>query len=82
MSSRSALSALIIASSLLLSPAASAQDPLTRAATGVGKIIAAQGNAALLEIRQEFQKDLLERLRPTVPQPETPAPELPARSDC
>lgn len=53
---------------------ASAQDPLlTRAATGVGKLIAAQGNAALLEIREELRKDLLNRLRPAVPAPDTAA---------
>jgi hypothetical protein len=67
---------------LALSPSltASAQDPLlTRAATGVGKLIAAQGNAALLEIREELRQDLLERLRPAVPAPDPAASDLPAQ---
>lgn len=60
---------------------ASAQDPLlTRAATGVGKLIAAQGNAALLEIREELQKDLLKRLRPAVPVPDSGSADESAQS--
>lgn len=40
-----------------------------RIATGVGYWIAAQGNAALREIRHDLQKDLADRLQPLLPAP-------------
>lgn len=40
-----------------------------RIATGVGQWIAAQGNAALEDIREDLQKDLADRLKPVLPAP-------------
>jgi hypothetical protein len=52
------------------------------ASSGLGIVIASQGNLALRQIRQEMQQDLPVRLRPTLSQPAEPssagadAPEL------
>ncbi|MDT0497964.1 hypothetical protein RM530_11405 [Algiphilus sp. W345] len=40
-----------------------------RAATGIGQYIAAQGNAALAELRQRFVAELSDRIQLFVPEP-------------
>jgi len=50
---------------------ATADDSLTdRAASAVGHYIAAQGNAALVQIREELTRDLARQIRPYLPEPE------------
>lgn len=51
-----------------------------RAAATVGSVIAAQGNAALAEIRREVKESLVQQLKPFLPQP-APAvpPQAPSR---
>ncbi len=56
--------ALLLASSL---PAAAADSSGARIATGVGRVIAAQGNVALVRIREELKDNLLETLKPLLP---------------
>lgn len=55
----------------LSSFAANAADPRLsgRAATGIGQYIAAQGNAALAELRQRFMAELSDQIRLFVPEP-------------
>ena len=50
-------------------PAAANQAPGARLATGVGQWIAAQGNAALREIREDFRKRMNETFKPVLPAP-------------
>jgi hypothetical protein len=59
----------ILAASLMLaaSASASADDGLSRVATGVGRAIATQGNAALMSIREEIRETLRETLAPLLP---------------
>jgi len=66
---RKTLLQLIAAATLIgASTAASAAEPVgTRVVTGLGHWIAAQGNAALREIRDDLRKDLTDRLAPLVP---------------
>ena len=56
--------ALLLASSL---PAAADDSAGTRIATGVGRVIATQGNVALARIREELKDNLLETLKPLLP---------------
>lgn len=63
----------LIASLLLLAAAPGAQaasDPTQRVSTGVGRWIAAQGNAALRDITEDMRRELERDLRPLVPAPE------------
>lgn len=65
---RKALSVLLAASLLGLSNAASADEGLTqRVATGVGRVIAAQGNAALVQIREELGQTIEKTIQPWLP---------------
>lgn len=75
--------ALALSLAAFTGPAAAAQDSLpARAATAVGLAIASQGNAALVQIREELKDTLLEQLRPYLPRP-TEAPAVPAeRADA
>lgn len=65
--------------------AAADEGIATRTAVAVGHIIAAQGNAALVEIRRELKDALLEQVKPLLPkpapeaQPAAPAPALARR---
>jgi hypothetical protein len=53
---------------------ASAEDNLpTRAASALSAVIASQGNAALVQIREELKDNLRERLAPYLPRPEVAA---------
>lgn len=76
------VAALALSLAALTGPAA-AQDSLpARAATAVGHAIASQGNAALVQIREELKDTLLEQLRPYLPSP-AEAPAVPAeRADA
>lgn len=52
--------------------AAHADDSLTqRVVTGVGQVIAAQGNAALAQIRSELGETIEQAIKPLLPAPET-----------
>ncbi len=74
---RKTLTTLALAAALLGSAtAASAQEPLMqRLATGVGQIIAAQGNAALSDIRDELRDSFKRSVEPLLPRDAAPAPE-------
>lgn len=77
------LSSLLLASTLAgaSNPAAAAESLGDRAAVAVGHWIAAQGNQALRDIREEFRERLLETLKPVLPAPATaPAVTAPAAS--
>lgn len=51
-----------------LSSAASADEGLAqRVATGVGRVIAAQGNAALMQIREELGQTIEKTIQPWLP---------------
>ena len=50
-------------------PAAAAESAGTRAATAVGHWVAAQGNAALRDIRDDLRKRLADALKPQLPAP-------------
>jgi hypothetical protein len=69
MKTRTVLSTLVLASTLLgFNAAAQADDGLgQRVATGVGRVIAAQGNAALVQIREELRETVENRLAPYLP---------------
>ena len=55
---------------LCFSTGANAGESLPeRAVEALGAVIASQGNAALLEIRQELKDTLLEQLKPLLPRP-------------
>lgn len=84
---RNTLKAALAATALLgISATAQADDSLThRVATGVGQVIAAQGNAALIQIREELQQRLIETVSPLLPSPELagqPAPATPDGADA
>ena len=58
---------------------ASAQGNLpARAVSALGTVIADQGNAALVQIREEFKDTLVERIKPYLPKPEAAAKSAPA----
>lgn len=63
------LTPLFLATASLMPLAAQAGDSslVTRAATGVGRVIAAQGNAAFQQIRADFLQELQQKLRPQLP---------------
>lgn len=68
---------LILASALTLaalSPAANAGKvtPTVSIMLPMGQWIAEQGNAALREIREDFKRDLKNRIRPLLPEPSGP----------
>lgn len=64
------LTTLSLSAACLLPLSAQATDSslVTRAATGVGRVIAAQGNAAFQQIRAEFLQELRQKLRPQLPE--------------
>ncbi|TJY60797.1 hypothetical protein E4T66_09015 [Sinimarinibacterium sp. CAU 1509] len=63
-----------------VSVSAQADESLTqRVATGVGQVIAAQGNAALMQIREELQQRLIETVSPLMPNPEQSGESAPVR---
>ncbi len=65
-----------LASVAFAPPGIAAEDSLPmRAASRVGVFIASQGNAALMEIRDELKKDLLKRLEPYLPARDEIAPD-------
>jgi hypothetical protein len=56
--------ALIVGGFTAAAPAAAADDSwMARAASGVGHYIAAQGNAALIQIREEMHRQIHDQLR-------------------
>jgi len=61
---------------------AAANDNLpTRAASALGAAIASQGNAALVQIRQELKESALEAIKPFLPEPKKAQdPEQPAEA--
>lgn len=66
---------LLAAALLCASFASQAADSVsTRAASGVGAWIAAQGNAALRELGQDLRKELRDSIKPLLPQPTAPQP--------
>lgn len=69
---RKTLSTAAILTALLgFQGAAHAQDSLTqRVVTGVGHVIAAQGNAALVQIRNELGETIEQALKPLLPAPD------------
>ncbi|WP_428310333.1 hypothetical protein [Hydrocarboniphaga sp.] len=70
---------LVAAALLCASFGSQAADSMsTRAASGVGSWIAAQGNAALRELGQDLRKQLRDSIKPLLPQPESPPESQPA----
>jgi hypothetical protein len=68
---RTIFASFALAATLLASVPARADEGLAvRVATGVGQLIAAQGNAALVTIREEFSQQLAETIKPFLPAPE------------
>ena len=67
---RKSLSTFVLAAALMgVHAGAQAQDSITqRMATGVGRVIAAQGNAALLQIRDELRERLEQDIEPLLPE--------------
>lgn len=59
----------LISALLAAAPITGASEPSLslRATTGVGALIAQQGNAALLEIRNEVRSNLLAHFKPKLP---------------
>jgi len=79
MNIRNALAAALIATTALgASTAAQAQEQAvaSRVVVGLGAWIAAQGNAALAEVREDLKQDLREAMKPLLPE-SAPAPEAP-----
>ena len=68
MKNRTGAALVALAFAAFAAPAA-ADDITTRTAIAVGQAIAAQGNAALVEIRQELKDALLEQIKPLLPEP-------------
>jgi hypothetical protein len=65
---RSTLSALALATLAFAATPAQADDGIAvRVATGVGRVIASQGNAALITIREEIKAKLVDSLSPFLP---------------
>ncbi|HEY1078021.1 MAG TPA: hypothetical protein VGE51_15115 [Fontimonas sp.] len=68
---RKTLSTLAVLTALLGTGVAHAEESLTqRVVTGVGQVIAAQGNAALTQIRVELGQTIEQALKPLLPTPE------------
>ncbi len=69
---RKTLSTLAVLTALVgFQGAAHADDSLTqRVVTGVGHVIAAQGNAALTQIRTELGQTIEQALKPLLPTPD------------
>jgi hypothetical protein len=65
---------LALACATIAAPAAASDGLAARAANAVGAAIAAQGDAALAEIKREMKDTLLEKVRPLLPAPAPPAP--------
>ena len=67
---RKSLSTFALAAALMgVHAGAQAKDGITqRIATGVGRVIAAQGNAALLQIRDELRERLEQDIEPLLPE--------------
>jgi hypothetical protein len=79
MNIRTALAAALLAATTLgASSVAQAQDQnvSSRVVVGLGAWIAAQGNAALAEVREDLKQDLRDAMKPLLPESE-PAPEAP-----
>lgn len=73
--------ALILASFAGTASASDRQELLAATMHAVGSAIASQGNAALMQIREELRRDLRESLKPLLPAPDRvarPAPAVPA----
>jgi len=75
-----AAAALTLASFAGTASAGDRQELLASTMHAVGRAIASQGNAALMQIRQELRRDLAESLKPLLPAPDrvatpTPRPE-------
>ncbi len=65
---RHLISGIAVATLLVCSLPASASDNLgVRVATGVGRVIASQGNAALETIKDELKDSFLKTLKPLLP---------------
>ena len=67
--------AALLAASL---PAAASDNLGMRVATGVGRVIASQGNVALERIKEELQDNLLQTLKPLLPDEQTQSETLAA----
>jgi hypothetical protein len=70
--------ALLALSFAACAPAQAEESVAARAASAVGTMIAAQGNAALMEIRRDVKDTLGQKLKPLLPQP-APAKPVPAK---
>ncbi|MEQ1439943.1 hypothetical protein AAG565_11300 [Fontimonas sp. SYSU GA230001] len=71
---KNVLRAAALAALLGFSGLAAADDGLTqRVATGVGRVIAAQGNAALTLIREELDQTIQKTIQPWLPTPDVQA---------
>jgi hypothetical protein len=57
------------AGALAMSPAQAAGHAGERAVIGIGYWIAAQGNQALRDIREQMKQELVDHVKPLVPQP-------------
>ena len=77
-------SALAIATALALcafAGTASAESLPTRAVTAIGAVIAAQGDAALVQIGREITESALDAVQPFLPEPaQAPEPAQPAET--
>jgi len=70
--------ALILASFTGTASATDRQELLASTMHVVGRAIASQGNAALIQIREELRRDLTESLKPLLPSPQHVAKPAPA----
>jgi len=66
--------ALVLGFAAFAGPAAAEESLSARAVSAVGAVIASQGNAALVQIRQDLKDTLIDQLRPYLPQPADEAP--------
>jgi hypothetical protein len=73
-----AAAALILASFAGTASATDRQELLASTMHAVGQAIASQGNAALIQIREELRRDLSKRLKPLLPSPQHVAKPAPA----
>lgn len=59
-------------------PAAAQESLPARAVALLGEAIAAQGNAALVQLRDELKRDLLKHIQPYLPEHPQSAPKTPS----